>query len=319
MTPSATRLSRRYGASRKAERQLSAAESGCSPPVDSGSALRRRPPRSAAHSTARRELLVDRRERRLETEDQDGVGAVSGAGRGRLERVEQPAVRGMQARLRDDARRLRLRRRSSGRDTGARRLEGRPRPDLDPRLGDHAEDPLGAEHHPVGARPGAGPRQPPALPRAGRRQRPDRLDEVVDVGLERREVAARAGRDPAAERRELERLREVAQGQAVRPQAVLELRAEGAGPDQRRAGDLVDRGDPARARGDRARPCRGSRARPGARPRRRRWSRRRSGIAASRRSAHSSRTRRTSSSSRGKATRSGVRSKRPRKPRTTSR
>ena len=45
---------------------------------------------------------------------------------------------------------------------------------------------------------------------------------IVDVGRAGRVVAAGAGREPAAERRELERLREVAQRQAVRRELVLE-------------------------------------------------------------------------------------------------
>ena len=66
------------------------------------------------------------------------------------------------------------------------------------------------------------------------RERPHRLDQVVDVGVERGEVAAGAGGDPAAERRELKRLREVAQGEPVRAELLLEARAGGAGLDPRR-------------------------------------------------------------------------------------
>ena len=51
---------------------------------------------------------------------------------------------------------------------------------------------------------------------------------------------AGAGRDPAAERRVLERLREVAQRQAVLAELRLERRAGRAGLDARRARDLVD-------------------------------------------------------------------------------
>ena len=58
--------------------------------------------------------------------------------------------------------------------------------------------------------------------------------------VERREVAAGAGRDPAAERRELERLREVAQRQPVLAELLLEPRAGRAGLDARRARDRVD-------------------------------------------------------------------------------
>ena len=106
-----------------------------------------------------------------------------------------------------------------------------------PGLGDHAEDPLGADQRPVRRGPGAGAGQAAALPGAARGDRPHRLDQVVDVGVEGREVAAGAGRDPAAEGRELERLREVAQGQAVLAELVLERRARRPGLDPRRARD----------------------------------------------------------------------------------
>ena len=109
-----------------------------------------------------------------------------------------------------------------------------------PRLGDDAEDPLAADHQAVGAGPGARAREPAALPPALRREHPHRLDEVVDVGVVRRVVAARAGGDPAAERREAEALREVAQREAVRPQLVLERRPVDAGLDARGAGGRVD-------------------------------------------------------------------------------
>ena len=91
-----------------------------------------------------------------------------------------------------------------------------------------------------GRGPGARAGQPPALPGPPRRDRPHRLHEVVDVGLQGGEVAAGAGRDPAAERRVLERLREVAQRQPVLAQLVLERRPGGAGLDPRRPRDRVD-------------------------------------------------------------------------------
>src|SRR3970282_1548030 len=56
----------------------------------------------------------------------------------------------------------------------------------------------------------------------------ERFDELVDVRVERRVVAAGAGGDPAAERGELERLREVAQREPVRPELFLERGAEDA-------------------------------------------------------------------------------------------
>ena len=118
-------------------------------------------------------------------------------------------------------------------------LEGRRLLHPHPRLGDHAEDPLGADQQPVRARARAGAGQAPALPRAGGRERTDRLDEVVDVRVQRGEVAAGAGGDPAAQRRVLERLRVVAQGQAVLAQPGLELRPGGAGLDAGGARDRV--------------------------------------------------------------------------------
>ena len=71
--------------------------------------------------------------------------------------------------------------------------------------------------------------------------RAHRLDEVLDVRPHRREVAAGARGDPAAERGVLERLREVAQ----RQRRARAAGASSAGPSapawmQRRAGDLVD-------------------------------------------------------------------------------
>ena len=103
----------------------------------------------------------------------------------------------------------------------------------DPRLGDHAEDPLGADQHAVGARAGARAGQPAALPGPARGDRAHGLDQVVDVRVERREVPAGAGGDPAAERRELERLREVPQRQPMLAELVLEPRARRPGLDAR--------------------------------------------------------------------------------------
>ena len=68
-----------------------------------------------------------------------------------------------------------------------------PRLHAHPRLGDHAERPLRAGEHPVGAHARARAGQPPRLPRAGRRDRAHRLDEVLDV----RPHASRSGRPRA--------------------------------------------------------------------------------------------------------------------------
>jgi hypothetical protein len=96
------------------------------------------------------ELVV----RRLEAQHQQGASVRRGPGERRLARVQQPAVRRVEAGLRQGAHRLR---------TGLERVEpdGRGLPearrvlDTHPGLGDHAEDPLGADQHAVGARPGS--------------------------------------------------------------------------------------------------------------------------------------------------------------------
>ena len=117
----------------------------------------------------------------------------------------------------------------------------RARQHAHPRLGDDAERPLAAEQQPVGRRAGARRRQPPRRPHAGAgRDRAHRLDEVVDVGRPGGEVTAGARRDPAAERRQLERLRVEAQRQAVRGELLLEHRAARARLDARRPRDRVD-------------------------------------------------------------------------------
>ena len=110
-------------------------------------------------------------------------------------------------------------RRRRSRRTGPRRATG-PRAALhpDPGLRDHAEDALGAQPQPVRRRPGARRRHPCRLGDADRRHHPDRLHQVVDVGVAGGVVPAGPGRDPAAEGGELEALREVPQGQPVRPQ-----------------------------------------------------------------------------------------------------
>ena len=97
---------------------------------------------------------------------------------------------------------------------------------------------------PISIRSGETPAPEPGSRRdshtPGRGQRPHRLDQVVDVRVEGGEVAAGAGRDPAAERRELKRLREVAQRESVGAELLLEPRAGGAGLDPRRQRHRVD-------------------------------------------------------------------------------
>ena len=115
-----------------------------------------------------------------------------------------------------------------------------PRLNPNPGLGDHAERSFRSEQHPVGARAGAGAGESSRLPEPARRDRADRLNEVVDVGEARCEVAAGAGCDPAAERRALERLWVEAHRQAVLAELLFEPWPAGAGADQRRARNRIN-------------------------------------------------------------------------------
>ena len=76
---------------------------------------------------------------------------------------------------------------------------------------------------PIIRRSGLGPAPEPGRRRdfdgAVRRHRAQRFHEIVDVGVERREMAAAARRDPAAERGIFEALRKMAQREPVRTQA----------------------------------------------------------------------------------------------------
>src|SRR5437588_487023 len=71
-------------------------------------------------------------------------------------------------------------------------------------------------------------------------QRLTGVDQAAVGGVQRREVSARARGDPAAEGRELERLREVPQRQTVLGELLLEVRADRARLDPRRLRDGVD-------------------------------------------------------------------------------
>jgi hypothetical protein len=70
------------------------------------------------------------------------------------------------------------------------RPEPRPWLDAHPRLGDHAEGAFGAAEEPFRRRAGTGGRQPPGLDYAARCHHADGLDELIDMGVKRREMAA---------------------------------------------------------------------------------------------------------------------------------
>ena len=109
-----------------------------------------------------------------------------------------------------------------------------------PGLRDDAENAFRADEQAIGARPRARSGKAPRLDHALRRDDAQAFDEIVDMGVERREMAARARRDPAAERRIVKALRKMPQGEAVRLQLSFERRAESAGLDPRGARGRVD-------------------------------------------------------------------------------
>ena len=188
-----------------------------------------RPRRRAAVLEGERERAVDPRAhrlvRRLEGEEQHRAAVRRDAVEHRLARIEQAAVGRVQAALRDRPRRARPL--EEAREPHARRrAEPRPRAHAHPRLGHDPERPLRPEHQAIRRRPRARRRQAARREDAARRDHAHRLHEVVHVRVERREVPARARRDPAAERRVLEALRVVAQGEAVRRELLLEVRPE---------------------------------------------------------------------------------------------
>ena len=101
-----------------------------------------------------------------------------------------------------------------------------------------------APSEPIIRRSGLGPAPEPGrrrlLQRAGGRHRAQALHELVDVGVERRIVAAGAGGDPAAEGREFEGLREVPQREPRRLELGLQRRPEDAALNAGRARGAVD-------------------------------------------------------------------------------
>ena len=165
----------------------------------------------AAFARARHPRL-DRMVAGLEGKHHDRDTAVGSAGVERLLGVEDAAIRRIKSCLRDRAQ-------GAGRGEEIRELhraagaEFRAILQPHPGLRDDAENALRADQQPIRAWARARAGEPPRLDHALRRDDAQRFNEIVDVGVERCEMTARAGRDPAAERRALETLREVAQRQ----------------------------------------------------------------------------------------------------------
>src|SRR5262249_27163664 len=100
-----------------------------------------------------------------------------------------------------------------------------------PCLGNDPEDPLRTDKEPVRAGAGSGPRQAAGLDYTTRRDHPQAFNEIVDMRVETGKMAARAGRDPAAQGRVFKALREMPQGQPMRLELSLERRTKHAGLD----------------------------------------------------------------------------------------
>ena len=189
----------------------------------------------------------------LEPDDQERLGSIQTGRPAGLVRVEDAAVGRPEVRLHEPANGLCADLPRREHDAG-RGPEGRAALDPHPRLADHAEDALAADHQPVRARAGSRAREPPALPPSARGEHAHRLDEVVDVRAIGRVVPARPGRDPTPQRREAEALREVPQREPVGAQCGLQRRAVDARLDARRERHRVDLQHPIKAvHGDRAR------------------------------------------------------------------
>src|SRR4029078_12718324 len=121
-----------------------------------------------------------------------------------------------------------------------RGAELRPRTQSHPRLHDDPEAAFAAAEDAIGARTRARTGQTERLQHAGRSHDPQRLDELVDMRIERRVVPTAARGDPATECGELERLRDVAQRQAARLELVFQRRPVYATLNARRLRSRID-------------------------------------------------------------------------------
>ena len=176
----------------------------------------------------------------LEAEHQQGGVAAAGAGVRRLQRDRAAGSSrgaGPTARARAPPAAARAKPSAPGKRDARRGPEAGPLLEPHPGFDDDPERSLGADPEAIRARPRARAGQAARLDDPRRCHHAQRFHELVDVGVQRRVVPARAGGDPAAQARELEGLREVAQREPVGPELALERGAEDAGLDARRARD----------------------------------------------------------------------------------
>src|SRR5690348_6336759 len=103
------------------------------------------------------------------------------------------------------------------------RLDRWQRRDTHRRFGDNAHPPLGTEHHLAQIGPSGGGREDWQIERADRRDHLPPGEPLFDASVAKRLRATGACGDPAAERRILERLWEMPQRIAARPQMRLQV------------------------------------------------------------------------------------------------
>ena len=128
--------------------------------------------------------------------------------------IEHTEVGGPLLGLGDESGTLRMQRRHAVENDAGGGAVSRTGLDAHPRLGDDAQDALAADDDAVGRRAGAAAGEPAGFPDSGRCNHAHGLYKVVDVGVVGGVVASAAGGNPTAQGRELEALREVAQGVA---------------------------------------------------------------------------------------------------------
>ena len=188
---------------------------------------------------ARVHPCVDRMVGGFEGEDEQALFVGVDAGGSRLVVVDDAQVGGVESGLRHGANGPRGGEEIREAEDGVA-AEARPALQPHPRLGDHAERAFGPDDEAVRAGAGARAGQAARLHHAGRGDRAEAFDEIVDMGVERGEMAARARRDPAAQGRELEALRVVPDGEPVRLQRRLDRGPTDPASDARGAARRVD-------------------------------------------------------------------------------
>src|SRR6516165_9548679 len=151
---------------------------------------------------------------RLERQHHDRDTAISSTSVVGLGRIEDAAVRRIEAGLGDGTDRACGFKQARKAHRGAS-AEFRARLQAHPGARDHAQNALRADEEPVGTWPRPRSGQPSRLNHAARRNDPQAFDEIIDMGIETCEMAAGSRRDPAAKRRIFKALRKMPQAETM--------------------------------------------------------------------------------------------------------